>query len=312
MDFNKLYSKMLKYEEPSSYSDRVPEMRASGMPFCPIGFILGAYDAMVEKSRVDSYLSDFYMSIGTVIHGVVQRWLPRANRRILFGNWYCFSCRTLHPYRLGPVKCCGGDAEYRELNILFPDAPMGGHTDGVLIEKSRKKRKRYGWVLELKSTSRYKCQSLKEPMYPHPLQSGIYVVAVNKTLERMSNVWEPKLECYLSDIEILGSIIKYIARDAPQMTSRDFVLEGSDEKLYKITCRYVNLVYKAVLHNDPDIIWSIRKPCEKHPIYYEDCAREEECGEEMNQKMFRKIFAKVSPVLRDEFLMKHARIFAGD
>jgi hypothetical protein len=71
-------------------------------------------------------------------------------------------------------------------------------------------------------------------------------------------------------------------------------------------------VYKAVLNNDPDIIWSIRKPCEKHPIYYEDCSREEECGEEMDQKMFRKIFAKVSPVLRDEFLMKHARIFAGD
>jgi len=302
VDFDKLYENIL---HPDSFMPgNSPDLRASGAPFCPKRFIFDYKNHLDGNSRWD-YFGSFYCDIGTAIHSAIQFWIPRVNKGYLFGNWKCHHCKILINHRVGPLHCpkCNDMMEYREIIIKFKDAPLVGHSDGLLLDKNYIVKK-YGeisieelndilieksfsnspekipaWVLELKSTGMYKAKSLQAPQNAHRGQASLYALAI----QRM-----PEFEKLF---HVKGFIVKYISRDNPRIRSKDLKIEVKDDSIYEDTCYLINKIVKMLRTQKIKKVNS-EMFCESY-TYFDECDYKELC-KDIDDTEFKLMVSKVS------------------
>jgi hypothetical protein len=302
LNFDKLFKTMVKAE--IEQEPRKPEIRTSSMPFCPIKYVLSYSD----NENSFSYKFDFYVSIGTIGHEVVQRWFPIANPNLMFGNWYCRRCRRTITMTTGPVECpgCHERMEYKELSLHIPDAPATGHCDGIIFEKEVEPfseiKKVDAWVLELKTTSRWGCMNLTAPYLGADLQATMYVSTLRKIFKKID---------YGIDINFKGYIIKYFARDNPDISSKAFMKEIEGDFLYDKTVKLISKLYKGIREDKPNIVFKT-KPCQsgkKSGKIYAECPYADFCNLELNKKEFKEIWNDHYKTIRKDLLIKDTKLF---
>jgi hypothetical protein len=329
LDFDSLYKKGI---EGGDYNGRAPSIRASGVPFCPRKFLF-SYTAYLDSGSYWDAKGDFFCDIGTAVHNVIQKWVPKYSPGYFVGNWECYGPRCINrvfeggngkipkyheePFVVeavaGPIPCpkCGKMMSYGELKLNFPDAPMTGHTDGLLIDrdfaaktygvksvqalnkliKKKLKTKIPAWVLELKSTGKWNLPKIRksgEPVYTqHKAQATIYTSALRKIAPTGLN---------LNGIDIKGYIFKYIARDHPNSVSIDIVKEVETDKLYNNTCKMVNMLHASFKGKLGEVYKLF--PCKKWPFLYEDCEWTEMCFP-LSKVDFKEMVFRVGKAYRD-------------
>jgi len=276
VNFDQLYENLFKSEVFEK--GKAPDLRASGAPFCPKKFIYDYID-FLDGNSTWNYFGSFYCDIGTSIHSAIQYWIPKANEGHLYGNWKCHHCHIEYSNKVGPLKCgkCNSPMEYKEIVIKFRDAPLIGHTDGLLLDTSYItqeygnltigqfndlvsmpiKKRIPAWILELKSTGLYKAKTIKHPQPEHKRQASLYALAIQKMPE------------YEKLFDIKGIIIKYISRDNPRVRSQDLVIEVTNEEIYDDTCLLINIIIKMLNSLKVKRVHGITF-CESYP-YFEYC-----------------------------------------
>ncbi len=134
--------------------------------FCPT-FL--AFTIVLGAPVIKTLREDFYTSIGTVIHSIVQRWWP------LYGKRKCTKCGKEYE-GWGPVFCCGLPAEYKEYKLEYKG--LSGRCDGIM------KLLFDLFLLEIKSSDKEKMKKMKAPKTEHVIQANIYAVMVNICLRK--------------------------------------------------------------------------------------------------------------------------------
>jgi len=160
--------------------------RASGLPLCQLQVVWFEMDEVLAElpRREQSYMSDFFMAVGTAAHTVTQRWLGRMG--ILYGNWKCPVCDAVYKDRLGIQMCDGTPSITWGLDLhpptetvyeefAFDDLPTG-HCDGLIKLPGMTPGDRDFVLLEVKTTQRNKIQAIQSGdfAFNYKLQVSIY------------------------------------------------------------------------------------------------------------------------------------------
>lgn len=219
--------------------------------FCPVAFAIGQLQGYVEES----FTKDFYCSIGTETHSIVQKWLGISG--FLYGNWMCLKCGRFIEEGFGPVKHCGEYCVCQEYQLNYNI--LSGHCDGILEEDGE------FYIMELKTISLNGLkQRIKEnkPYEYHKNQVDFYTFMAQK-------LKLPK--------PIVGYAIIYIARDNPNII-KVFKKKGVDLnkikqtiKLFKDTEQMLTTgnftgVQKYCPENEIDTFCSYRSICTRPDI----------------------------------------------
>jgi hypothetical protein len=172
------------------------EFRCSGFPFCPLRWIA---DTLDPKKEITRFSSDFYMSVGTTVHLVLQKWMARTQGG-LFGNWKCASCQTTVSLSWSPQRCpgCGTAMDYDEVTFTEPTTGLTGHTDGLTRWK---KDSDDLMVFDFKTISIERLKNDDLPYWHNIEQVNAYAVLLQRLL----------------GLPIVGFALAYIARDDPRV-----------------------------------------------------------------------------------------------
>jgi hypothetical protein len=112
--------------------------RASMIPMCQWDLLFSYMmaDQVAQYPKHFSFMKDYFVSVGTTVHTVVQRWMGRVG--MLYGNWQCPKCKAIYE-QLGVAYCkeCnesedGIECVYEEYD-LSPGTPFCSvHPDGLI------------------------------------------------------------------------------------------------------------------------------------------------------------------------------------
>ncbi len=318
--FDSLFNKALDFELKQTNLPYVPgdlteekriRFRVSGSPFCTYKFLFSVYE-VISDSRMWDLGGDFFCGIGTSAHSTFQRWIALANPGRVLGNWRCLHCCE-NPYEheciscktkckaykqalVGPQICpiCGRYMTYEEFSFVFPDIPVTGHCDGVLIEDPSQllgvelsqdncyavdkllrrdlDKKIDAYILEYKTSTRSKATIINEPQPEHKAQASMYVYRANEDFPLLYG---------LKGINIKGAIVKYISRDIPQIRSRDILFDVTDGgDFYEYNKKIVKRTLKAFKSGDAELLELPRLPCRgKYGNYYSTCPFMHSCSD---------------------------------
>jgi len=128
-----------------------PSFRASGLPFCQLSFLFFTWSKSLNLDippKHDSFLKDYFTSIGDVVHKVTQKWMGRKG--ILYGDWECPKCSSIFR-SLGIVVCpsCNCECTYKEFDLSDGTPFKSVHPDGLISIKNVP-----GYILmDIKTTS---------------------------------------------------------------------------------------------------------------------------------------------------------------
>lgn len=152
---------------------RMLELHPSSFPYCGLRH---AHQRLTETHTFGqsgallgstSAFSEFFMSIGTSVHTVLQEWIGKAavlratekaaipSRKHhltskVIGNWKCRSCNHVHhltEYR--PCSKCSSRMEYQELPVTY-GRYIRGQVDCVFLPDGKKSN---AWPFDYKTTS---------------------------------------------------------------------------------------------------------------------------------------------------------------
>jgi len=187
-----LYSQALSYEELFKY-EKEPILRPSGFPTCSILSLIkmAQYDELGYIPDRTSLHSEFFTSVGTVVHEVVQKWMGNTNN--ILGDWQCVNpkckrskcvektCKdkncTKHEHiykarKVGNIcKLCNSHMSYHEIEVEYKI--ITGHVDCIIrITKDS------FWAADYKTLSLKKIQEIKEPSinYIYQISSYAYIL----------------------------------------------------------------------------------------------------------------------------------------
>jgi len=198
---NSIHMEMMSSAPPPKY--RLPEsvdrpyLRGSDMPICPMKLALDT-NRVNQRTQFTSFMKDFYTSIGSVFHELVQKWFGVSG--VMFGKWECPHCKKLYPEGsskedsigvLGPVVCTCRKfptyCNYVEFNPMnIPDTgEFKGHVDGVALIHGKY------IVLEFKTTDtdkvRRRRQHGADPK--HEVQASSYRYVLPQFLNIPEDQW---------------------------------------------------------------------------------------------------------------------------
>jgi hypothetical protein len=198
--------KVLECEIP--VSDWKFSFRASMIPMCQYDLLFSYMlaDQIKNYPKHFSFMQDYFVSVGTTVHTVLQRWLGRAG--ILYGRWKCPRCsKTYEQQGVAFCKNCnktetGIECTYEEYD-LSPGTPFCSvHPDGLLVVNGLD-----GLVLtDIKTTSLANIPKLakegltKEYQLNYLLQTSIYKHLLSST------PW---------NFDIVATVLLFVPRDNP-------------------------------------------------------------------------------------------------
>jgi hypothetical protein len=234
-------------------------LRPSSFPICSILVFL----KLVREHHIDmpersvTLFSDFFTSVGTMVHHVVQRWMAHTGK--IVGDWECPKCghkRHLKTYR----KCskCGTEMRYEELTVTYKG--LTGHVDGLF-----KLTKGGLWVVDYKTTSVRKLATKDFHSISYKMQILCYAYILK----------------HVYGLPIKGASLLYIARDNPSRYFEvPFPLSDGREKKIKATLNNQIRRYRAADRGfkTGDIETVIRhKPCQSRDHYFKSMHGYDEC-----------------------------------
>tara|TARA_B100000214_G_scaffold375607_1_gene363329 strand:- start:4606 stop:5721 length:1116 start_codon:yes stop_codon:yes gene_type:complete len=195
--------------------DRVPKLRPSSFPKCPVldWMALYRYKKLGKIEERHSFSQDYFTGVGTVVHEIIQHHI--GNTKQVYGNWKCINLKC----KKGQEACTLRDATgkvvqegkmtsfhttdnlcpsckrpmfYEELEI----SAMGstGHVDCVLVIRDGK-----WWVVDYKTTLKRKVDSGELPESKHLYQLRAYAYILK----------------FEYDLPIQGFSLVYLPRDNP-------------------------------------------------------------------------------------------------
>lgn len=178
---------------------RPPELRPSSMPFCSVILLR---DLILQKEQKTSMKSDFYMSIGTVLHSVLQKWIPRQGRGL--GDWVCVKetvrgkkkvkCGKRKKLTIDNICECGEIMTYEEIEVSYKG--ITGHIDYVISHPHGRKQ-----IIDFKTSSLEKIRNKDIDglvSYKYMIQILTYTYIVQE----------------LYGWKMMGSSLLFIARDS--------------------------------------------------------------------------------------------------
>ena len=202
----------LSEKEQKDYWRRRKEFHPSSAPICPLRLAHENFVLPDDPTVYFSFAQSYYLSVGTMMHELVQKWLGLSGK--IVGNWTCISCSPKVAYRfcISPKTCrkCGGSVfEYHELG--GKDDGVAWHCDGVF-----KLGGEY-YVIDYKTTSAYQIEQHRKEGGVFPYYSNLF------QLETYIPLLEQKYQ-----IKIAGWMLVYISRDKPNNIKYGVEVVGED------------------------------------------------------------------------------------
>lgn len=204
---------MLDLQNVSDSDYREPKFRTSSMPFCPILFSMSSGHGSVD------YGSQFYFSVGTVLHELIQNSASRGRvgSRILWGDWKCTGCKKIHhachkpkelckcgkPDQFSPRQNKGGEREWLYEEVTIEYKGLSGHIDGI-VEVAPNKY----WIIDFKTTGN-KGGIVGDAKYPYRtnvLQISVYTYVMRERY----------------NLNVVGWSLVYVDRAKPVRNLRDY------------------------------------------------------------------------------------------
>lgn len=252
------YQTTLAMEEGYKY-DKEPILRPSGFPICPINTMvrIRQYNEYNYIPDICSIHSDYFTSVGTTTHEVVQNWMAKTGK--MLADWQCLnpdcSNHSKDPENLKLVRQVGNICKKCEHPMLYHEIEVEydiitGHVDAIL-----RLRKGAYWAADYKTSSMKKLEKLKEP-------------SLNYFYQISSYAWILKYEY---EVPIEGFSIFYIVRDNPSVFKEfPFDFDKKMEKKAKSIIDQEIVKYKAAKRavKTDDIKHAIKeKPCKNKDDY---------------------------------------------
>lgn len=120
---------------------RLKYLRPSQLPFCPVSFFVNHAKQGLVRTR--QLTSDFYTSVGTAVHTVVQTFLSQSGK--FLASWECPVCNKRYKVTT-KHECCDNVMNYHEVEINYKG--IVGHIDAIFKDS----KGRY-WILDFKTCS---------------------------------------------------------------------------------------------------------------------------------------------------------------
>jgi hypothetical protein len=176
-------------------ASRLPELRPSQFPICPIL----NYVRYETGHDLASSLKDYFCGVGTATHSVVQYWMGYSGR--LLGDWRCLSCGFERKNtRRNICKKCRVGMEYVEFEVAYKG--VTGHVDTVFLLDPEESDD--VWVVDYKTSSKER------------VRNG------HKYFPYVSNMRQLCGYAYILKVaykmKVKGFSLLYIARDNPLAT----------------------------------------------------------------------------------------------
>lgn len=212
----KLIEKELKQAFDFSYDADILEgrkdlLRSSSLPYCPLQELF-MYTSGMDYGFEESYQSLAYTSMGTIMHELLQNWVPRHISKIkVIGKWDAnkIDCRLKKcPIKKDPIQALdqNGCSKCNKLPLydeLEGASKFTSHIDWVILIGDTKRV----YIIDIKTTSvtqvwKYQRGERNFPQKPYVAQTDSYIVQLAPMLKEMG-------------YEIAGSMIFYVPRDKP-------------------------------------------------------------------------------------------------
>jgi len=218
-DVHKYLSTQLKKEEPAEAF--FPwSVHPSALPFCGLRLF---YDTICGVQGSSSFDSDYFMTVGSTIHELLQHWL--AGDRF-FGRFVCEDEDCVRHAAPSPITnnplCpkCGKRRIYKEVKLAYKEDART-KLDGIFRDYEKG-----WWVIEFKSTSTDLIRNYRRS---------------RKGLPHEANLWQARMATAIADRDpqlkeakigpLKGFILCYFSRNRP---SSEFVClayrMGDEEK----------------------------------------------------------------------------------
>lgn len=211
-DFISLYRRALEDEVVVSKNSkhRILYLRPSQLPFCPLSLFIQV--SSLGMYRHLDMRGEYYTSVGTTVHEVMQNFLCRSGRYL--ADYTCRECGKRYPMSYTP-HCCDFPTKYDEVTIDYKG--VQGHIDAIFKDNKGKL-----WILDFKTTS-IKSAKIKEknPGIVYREQIEVYAVLVELQY----------------GIKIEGIMDAFIVRDNPSTDPAVWVKPLTDDMRTEIKAR---------------------------------------------------------------------------
>lgn len=233
----------------SKEKHRPPALRPSSMPFCSIQLLR---DLILKEPNEESMKSDFYMDVGTTLHSVVQKWLPRLGKG--FGDWVCLDkkCGNKHKLTANRVcTSCGAQMQYEEIEVEYRG--ITGHIDYILDKPKGKQ------IIDFKTSSSEKI-----------LKKDIPRLVSTKYMMQILTYTYIVQELY--GWNMVGSSLLFISRDTPDTYLEVFFpwdKKTSDEIAEFVDAQVAGFSAANKSLNERDAIHAIKNRLCKNSRHYQ-------------------------------------------
>lgn len=211
-------------------------VRCSSPPICEIATAFKLVRS--GGADVESFVRDFYTSVGTVSHQIFQKWAARLG--FLYGHWRCRWCQQTATGR-GPQICpkCHVEMEYVEPKVKV-DAGLEGHTDGLVYQGSGKYI-----VFDLKFVGDTTLARAKKQgkIDVHYCQVNLYAYGLTKHYK----------------VNVVGTAVVYIHRANPHRFYVSYH-EGIDVNVVKL-CKRVLRKVNFIVNRRPQKLLELKPLC---------------------------------------------------
>ena len=152
-------------------------LRASGLPFCPLKFILSLPKLFAGEETATG--SAFFFRVGTTVHEVVQKGVEIAVKEleqdagmIPIADWKCLHCGHLHTFIPRPDECefCKHH-QFEMLEHTVRYRQLTGHIDNVFLMQPQNKY----LIVDYKTATVKKVEGKEEAVFGNVQQIGTYV-----------------------------------------------------------------------------------------------------------------------------------------
>lgn len=191
--YRKVFDEVILFQK--SDPSRLYNLRCSQLPYCPRSVLIN-YATRPGLTSLDMGGS-FYVSVGTAVHTVMQRYLSQSGQ--FLADYECKECGTKYPLS-HTTECCGFPTEYEEVTIDVGTKKgrhgIQGHIDGIFRDS-----KGAYWIIDFKTASVAGATSKeKSPGEGYMRQVRAYAVLLRKQY----------------NITVKGVMLIFIPRDSPR------------------------------------------------------------------------------------------------
>lgn len=270
------------------------KLRPSSMPYCGLRRALSAPEDL-EKPRLENLATTYFTKVGHATHDAFQEMVGHG--AAIVGNWKCGACKIWKMFdTFQTCPKCHKPMKYKELEVKYGNTVVG-HTDGLFRLQPKLGRKSPHVVIDYKTTQ---LKNVKKKKSPFPYKSNVSQI----------ETYIPLLEGQY-EIEVVGWLLIYLARDTPFRYGRYLVAQETTAK-HKV--RLAKMIDRNVKVHRKMLVSETRKDFEvlkKYKLcsdreFYEDKVLDEYNPCPFADRCFK---PEAMDKVIDATLKKHAKVY---